>query len=155
MGEKKKKLIEMMNSTPDGMPAGTGMPSGMPPFTPPNLFGPKPPMSSPMAMFQEEKKDMVPPINKALEDIPVKKEEKPTFDVDELVRKIDAKIAELEKEEERNKEQLNSKPKKEIQEEIEVLDTPSDHKKEEKKVNLSLEEYDDVDDDFFDDFFDE
>ncbi len=156
--EKKKKLIEMMNSTPDGTSTGSGMPSGMPPFTPPNLFGStppiKPPMSSPMAMFQEEKKEEIPPINKALEDIPVKKEEKPTFDVDELVRKIDAKIAELEKEEERNKEQFHPKPKEEVQEEIEILDAPSS-KEEEKKVNLSLEEYDDVDDDFFDDFFDE
>ena len=67
------------------------------------------------------------------------------FDVDELVKKIDAKIAELEEEEKRAKEEQAKEEKKE-----EVKPLPVENKE---PVNLKLE--DSEEDDFFDDFFDE
>ena len=83
------------------------------------------------------------------------------FDVDELVKKIDAKIAELEEEEKRNKEQEEKKqaskevPKlsEEKPTKVEKVEKVQEEKKEESKAsNLQIE--DDDDDDFFDDFFD-
>ena len=85
------------------------------------------------------------------------------FDVDELVKKIDAKIAELEAEEKRAKEE----EKKEENSNIEKLDTNIELPKEEKNsieeiteqkepkpsANLSLDD-ETEEDDFFDDFFD-
>ena len=70
------------------------------------------------------------------------------FDVDELVRKIDAKIAELEEEEKREQEAQKSK-------EQPVVETLQDTevKEETAKPSIKLEEEVD-DDDFFDDFFD-
>ena len=65
------------------------------------------------------------------------------FDVDELVKKIDAKIAELEEEERKNKE-LEEKSNEKVEEE----------KKEEKKEETELKLDEEDDDDFFDDFFD-
>jgi uncharacterized protein (DUF4415 family) len=79
------------------------------------------------------------------------------FDVDELVKKIDAKIAELEEEEKRNKEaQEKEKNDEEDKAPIESDEKVSNEVKEEKKeqVNLKLDDSED-DDDFFDDFFDE
>ena len=96
--QKKKKLLEMMNSTDMGMPSGDG--GMMPPFLPPNLFAKKEP--SPFNM-ESSSIPSKPQINQAIEPV-TKKEVAPSFDVDELVKKIDAKIAELEKEEALNKE---------------------------------------------------
>ena len=86
------------------------------------------------------------------------------FDVDELVRKIDAKIAELEAEEKKNQEE-----EKKAQETVEKLSSEpvetTDNEPYEEKVkpekpsvsstntNLNLDD-DQDDDDFFDDFFD-
>ena len=94
---------------------------------------------------------------------------KPSFDVDELVKKIDAKIAELEKEEAMNKQKQQQKldamkakeekPVKDVSPVKEVVNVPIPEVKSvvneqpKKEVNLSLD--DDDDDDFFDDFFDE
>ena len=97
------------------------------------------------------------------------------FDVDELVKKIDAKIAELEEEERRNKEaeEKHAKTTTEVEDPVitesisndsieSVLQEPIPKKKEEKKstvpetkpvMNLRLDDSDE-DDDFFDDFFD-
>ena len=86
------------------------------------------------------------------------------FDVDELVRKIDAKIAELEREEELER-QKGSKTKgpSSTKEETTVVNnvqpvqaTPSVNVnvQVEKPANIELEELDEDDDDFFDDFFD-
>ena len=83
------------------------------------------------------------------------------FDVDELVKKIDAKIAELEAEERRNSAQTEEKS--ESVPEASVVETkpvtasvdvsvPKETAKPE--VNLKLEDNDE-EDDFFDDFFDE
>ena len=96
------------------------------------------------------------------------------FDVDELVKKIDAKIAELEEEEKRNKEE--EERKKAEARELPRLSEESDddsiesireeklpEKKEEEKkpvveekpsTNIQIDEDADDDDDFFDDFFD-
>ena len=82
------------------------------------------------------------------------------FDVDELVKKIDAKIAELEEEERKNKaeEEANNANEASVDDDNEdtkeISSTPIKEEKQEKPVNLKLEE-DDDDDDFFDDFFDE
>ena len=74
------------------------------------------------------------------------------FDVDELVKKIDAKIAELEAEEQRNKEEeKKTETVSEVNEKPEVSTTPV---VDNKPVNLKLDDQEE-DDDFFDDFFDE
>ncbi len=99
-------------------------------------------------------------------DSSVEKENDLGFDVDELVRKIDAKIAELEAEEQREKEEEERKKKEKEQKESAGKETmkqaevgqPKEAKIEEenKKVSLEIEDDndDDDDDDFFDDFFD-
>ena len=92
-----------------------------------------------------------------------------SFDIDSLVKKIDAKIAELEKEEAMNKQKqqqkldamkaVEPKPVKDVSPVKEVVNSPIPEVKPvvkeqpKKAVNLSLD--DDDDDDFFDDFFDE
>ena len=94
------------------------------------------------------------------------------FDVDELVKKIDAKIAELEAEEQRNKEEEKKNATTPVKEEkpvvVDKLADNSvhqvlDHVEEEEKKplpdakplpSLNLDDDDDDDDDFFDDFFD-
>ena len=81
------------------------------------------------------------------------------FDVDELVKKIDAKIAEIEEEERRNK-QLKEEKKEVPEANIEKEELPKnsihdiiDNKKNSNSINnIDLEE--ENDDDFFDDFFD-
>jgi len=89
------------------------------------------------------------------------------FDVDELVRKIDAKIAELEAEEKKNQEEEERKKKEEREKLPEVPEAPIvsnsiESLYEERKPvvsnppvssNLTLDD-DGDDDDFFDDFFD-
>ena len=90
------------------------------------------------------------------------------FDVDELVKKIDAKIAEIEAEEKRNKEAMEMEKKEELSSPLEgisnvdekphnsiqdLLNQSSNSKKETiKEATIDLD--DDNDDDFFDDFFD-
>ena len=87
------------------------------------------------------------------------------FDVDELVRKIDAKIAELEEEERRVKEEEKAQAEKEepkvtidasIKEEKNSINEIHQEKERvaPQPVNLSLDDESEDDDDFFDDFFD-
>ena len=96
------------------------------------------------------------------------------FDVDELVKKIDAKIAELEEEEKREKEKqekekqansnINNKPtaipstniaKKEeiIPQNNNTISNKNEVKVGQQEINLDLQDNEE-DDDFFDDFFD-
>ena len=91
------------------------------------------------------------------------------FDVDDLVRKIDAKIAELEASEKEKKEQEEKKkaenpivstgspheklPVEEKKTSINEIYDKKEEKKEAPKVHIDLDD-DDDDDDFFDDFFD-
>lgn len=141
--QKKKKLLEMMNSADIGAPSDGG---SIPSFVPPNLFAnSNKPEPNPFNMDTPRKM----PINQALE--PSKKEPPmPNFDVDELVKKIDAKIAELEKEEALAKEKEKMESKK--VEEARTVEAPRAEIK--PKVNLNLDDNNDTDDDFFDDFFD-
>ena len=174
--KKKEKLLEMMNSSnPNG--EGGNTPPG---FVPPNLFGigaganNNPmggAMSNPTGMPRPNNSmnnnPMPPFMNPNMESNAGPK--KPSFDVDELVKKIDAKIAELEKEEAMNKQKqqqkleamkaVEPKPVKDVSPVKEVVNSPIPEVKPvvkeqpKKAVNLSLD--DDDDDDFFDDFFDE
>ena len=142
--EKKKKLLEMMNDMDDDDDKGhdsnpfTGRPQGPTHMMPP--FGDN--------SFNS---------NRHSDDSPI--------DVDDLVKKIDAKIAELEKEEAEEKKKTESEKKEEI---LEPKEDKKEEKKEEivesnkeekksKETNLDLDDNDDDDDDdddFFDDFFD-
>ena len=122
----------------------------------------------------QEFKNPIPEITQSrpMKDNPQTKNDDLGFDVDELVRKIDAKIAELEEEERKNKEQGEKISKKQETEEkkesISVASSepvsqkeenplPIPQKKEETKEapsnNLVLDDEED-DDEFFDDFFD-
>lgn len=174
--KKKEKLLEMMNSSnPNG--EGGSTPPG---FVPPNLFGigagannnpmgggiPNP-TGMPRPNNTMNNNQMPPFMNPNTESNAGPK--KPSFDVDELVKKIDAKIAELEKEEAMNKQKQQQKldaikskeekPVKDVSPVKEVVNVPIPEVKSvvneqpKKEVNLSLD--DDDDDDFFDDFFDE
>ena len=106
-------------------------------------------------IFQPYKNDVPRPSTPSIVDDDDDDDDDLGFDVDELVKKIDAKIAELEEEEKRAKEE-NDKASEVDEEEVEEekplpVNKPVDNKQ---PVNLKLEESKD-DDDFFDDFFDE
>ena len=181
--KKKEKLLEMMNSN-NANPNGGSTPPG---FVPPNLFGigagsnsnangnpmggPMPTpngMGMPRPNHQMNTNPMPSFMNPNMENTG-NASSKPSFDVDELVKKIDAKIAELEKEEAMNKQKQQQKleamkpkepkPVKDVSPVKEVVNSPIPEVKPvvkeqpKKEVNLSLD--DDDDDDFFDDFFDE
>lgn len=144
--KKKEKLLEMMN----GNNGETLDRRQEPSFVPPNLFGigggsnnnpysGSHPTNNQMPAFMNPNSVNEQP-------------KKPTFDVDELVKKIDAKIAELEKEEEMNKKREQQLKEVKAKEEP-VPPSKSPLQEPKKEVNLSLD--DDDDDDFFDDFFDE
>ena len=155
--QKKKKLLEMMNSADtdnksiapqhellenrarNSFADVHNQPSSIPGFPPMGMF----PNVSPV---REEK-----PKNDGL-----------GFDVDDLVKKIDAKIAELEKEEEvekKKQEQMQKDNQKSNVSKVdsnETTDLISSHdlvQKNEKLNNLNLDDEED-DDEFFDDFFD-
>ena len=172
-----------MNSN-NANPNGGSTPPG---FVPPNLFGigagsnanGNPmgvPMSTPNGMgmprpnHQMNTNPMPSFMNPSMGNESNNATKKPSFDVDELVKKIDAKIAELEKEEAMNKQKQQQKleamkakepkPVKDVSPVKEVVNSPIPEVSEmpkveqpKKEVNLSLD--DDDDDDFFDDFFDE
>ena len=137
--EKKKKLMEMMNSA-DGENTGGMMP---PPFPMMPPFGEKP-------SIPRNDIPMPPIMSQANGDKDLLGSD---FNVDELVKKIDAKIAELEEEERKNKEA--EEKKKEISKMEVIGDKESEivHKDKIIEKNLDLED-DDDDDEFFDDFFD-
>ena len=147
--EKKKKLLEMMNSADNDMENTSNM-SGMPGI--PNMpgfpnFGPRVPIGG--NPFQQEvskpqKSKLDESTNKNTTD----------FNVDELVKKIDAKIAELEEEERRNKKEQEEKKQSAKLEVIGDKESEIIHKGKESEKNLNLDDDDDDDDEFFDDFFD-
>ena len=169
--EKKKKLMDMMNSADGSSPTSpfvNGMP-GMPPL--PNMPG-MPPLPNMSGLPSMDSKPSSTPKNSSIPSMPpmfsqnlsnMGKEKDDGFNVDDLVKKIDAKIAELEAEERAAK-------KKEEEERKKVSDssgstTVSNQNKKvvdaellkeepvKKTVDLTLDD-DDDDDDFFDDFFD-
>lgn len=173
--EKKKKLLEMMNSN-DDMPTSPFGGAGLP-----NPFGSLPINNSPFSNNRQNFENIssipglpsdmnkkgvsnnpfglqgLPPIFNQAPNIgssPSKKDN--GINVDDLVKKIDAKIAELEEEEKRAA--LEEKKKKDSP----AIDTISESKtkpvlddeKGKKTADINLELNDDDDDDFFDDFFD-
>ena len=173
--QKKKKLLEMMNAAAedDGdIPGGARpMPFGFPPMGDRD--------NAPIPDFltrrqvREEEKPSVPDFEtfrrkveeEGRRDRPVPAtNRKPDedddlgFDVDELVRKIDAKIAELEAEEkreqeEKEKEAVEKKPVEEKKEEVTEKKPLEETKEEVSTTPIKLED-EKEDDDFFDDFFD-
>ena len=186
--EKKKKLLEMMNSADESDREISALPNSLPRSNP--FVGALPqevqaarqqhPQQVPdfltreMSPVSEERRMSSSPFGMMPSgySTPFRKEEKEEddddlgFDVDELVKKIDAKIAELEEEERREKEQAKEKEQKEemapVEEKEETPDADivdskeeKEEQTEEKKETLKLDEdTSDDDDDFFDDFFD-
>ena len=178
--QKKKKLLEMMNAAENNsdMPSG-GMFGGFPPMggamKNPFMPGSMPssqPHSTPrnemnpfITSHQEMPANIIPQkpvVNSKVEEDD--DDNNVSFDVDELVRKIDAKIAELEEEEKQNK--LKEKKEKasavdENNDSVEKADSSSQDRKDVKEAqvvdtksnDLELDD-DDDDDEFFDDFFD-
>lgn len=114
------------------------------------VFVPSESKPSPVAEFAQT------PSVKPLEKESSSKDDGFNFDVDELVKKIDAKIAELEEEEKRNKAQEVShqeiKPTPPI-DNVKPLETTPVVENKTNVNNLELSD-DESDDDFFDDFFD-
>ncbi len=168
--QKKKKLLEMMNAADDsdrGVEGGmrpSGFPFELPPMrerettqTVPDFL-----TRNPGVISREEKPsipdfetfkrqmDEVETSPRSVMTTPKQVEEDDDdlgFDVDELVRKIDAKIAELEAEEKREAEEEEKKRQSQIQEEPPVNTEPT-------TAPIKLDEAEADDDDFFDDFFD-
>ena len=114
------------------------------------VFVPSENKPSPIADFTQT------PSVKPLEKESSSKDDGFNFDVDELVKKIDAKIAELEEEEKRNKAQET--PQQEIKpttpiDNVKPLETTPVVENKTNVNNLELSD-DESDEDFFDDFFD-
>lgn len=138
--EKRKQLLKMMSE------ANLEGQSGGAPMIPPNLLERQP--ITPNAMPNKE-----PNMNPAFAQKPAAPTPAPMLDVDELVKKIDAKIAELEEEEKRQKEAEEKQAK---EQKAQVIEQPvMTETKQEAKPAVTLELTDEDDDDFFDDFFDE
>ncbi len=170
--QKKKKLLEMMNAADEGDNGGRGnVPFGFPPMGD-RESAPRVPEFLTRRPVMDEERPSIPDFEtfrkhierqeepaRPVPAIPTPKKEEDDdlgFDVDELVRKIDAKIAELEAEEKREQEEKNKEANKEVKEEpnTEVATKPVEEKKEEKSTApIKLDEEAD-EDDFFDDFFD-
>jgi type IV secretion system protein VirD4 len=188
---KKKKLLEMMNQSSDESSSSSSsqMKTPMNPFEDRRMSPFEPRQTSPFGVGFEAKNETPNNIPRSIigndNTLNVsrfgefdKKEEKPQvpstlpikdtqedeieFDVDELVKKIDAKIAELEREEELERQKSkalggSSSATVETVRRPVVVETPSvTIEKEEPKQteNIVLHDIDEDDDDFFDDFFD-
>ena len=158
--KKKQKLMEAMNDPNGGMLGG--LPGGMPS----SIFGGQAPRTNPVMMPNMMNDQMPKPSSSGL-------------NVDDLIKKIDAKIAEIEEEEKRQqeerKEEISKQDKveekkeepKETKEETldRILSTPkpvavSENPKEDliihdDKLKDELKEEEISDDQFFDDFFDD
>lgn len=149
-GKKKEKMEAMMNGS-DSSPMGGGNPFGgmSNPFASPNPF-------SGMGGGENPFSGLGAPSSSSLPKNPFGEEslnsilgnssnsggsEEPSFNVDDLVKKIDAKIAELEEEERREQEESKRKEQKVIDAEIED------------KKDKDLYEEGTYSDDFFNDFF--
>lgn len=174
--QKKKKLLEMMNAADDDKNINMAprpnmdMMSRMPnPFMQSISQNNSRDMSNPFLEPKERiemsaKNNNKQPFNPFLNDTDASSKDNGIgFDVDELVKKIDAKIAELEEEERKNKEEDNklkqSTDDNHIVKEVvnEKQDISNDNTKDDNKHvttnNLIIEDEED-DDEFFDDFFD-
>jgi len=86
--------------------------------------------------------------------------ENESYDIDDLIKKIDAKIAELENEEEHDKKEVKGEKKEQTELVIKTEEKNTEPKIEEIKINTNIDEVidaikeeDNSDDQFFDDFF--
>lgn len=144
--KRQKKINDMLNGKPGpsipGMPPmpgmnmpGMGMPSmpsmNMPSMGMPPIPGMNMPGMSPMSQSDN----------------------KTPFNVDDLVKRIDAKIAELEEEERKEKEEQEKKAKQEQQLESKIVKEESNIKEVPMPKTINTREV--TDDQFFDDFFSE
>ncbi len=176
------KIPNPLGTMSGGLPSGMGMPNpfslpnmgAMPGAGMPNPFANKSmPASTPLSTMPSMPgmNNSVPSFDQNLGDMGGSKNpfgamesNGGNINLDELVKKIDKKIAELEEEEKRNTEEEQKKKGKEAlltanttfsaKSDIKDADSfPSSSVKQDTKVSLQLNE-DDDDDDFFDDFFD-
>lgn len=136
--KKRQKLFEMMDESQSGSMAQPGMGGGsFPSFTPPNLFDINRPTPSPVSESRTPS----------------------GFDVDDLVKKIDAKIAQLEEEEKQShlgKKVQSPEKREEIIPEKEEVSLPKEDKAIVHPENFTFDPtLDEDDDNFLDDFFDE
>ena len=133
---KKKKLMEMMNSGEGGSPFPGGIPGGMPnmPASPfpgglpgmggmPNIGGMNP--FGDMSNTGDKRNNTTPrtPFETFPGNTSNNTKDNSEFNIDDLVKKIDAKIAEIEAEEKRQKELEEKQKDKDIKEEIPTKDT--------------------------------
>lgn len=141
--EKKKRLLEMMNASDEKSKNIDNVHEEQINVQTPNPFGniQSPPMFMPPFGLNSSNQ--------------ISKEASPDFDVDELVRKIDAKIAELEEEEKKNNENNKPESKNSSNTKNDEQKGSNNDKQEQKapSIDITLDD-DDDDDDFFDDFFD-
>lgn len=141
--KRQKKINDMLNGNgmPNPMPGMPAMPGmmGMPgmPAMPGMMGMPGMPNMNNMPATPQPNKN-------------------PGFNVDDLVKRIDAKIAELEEEERKEKEE-QEKAKKEIKPEVSVPEEKKEEISEVKEVSKpkTIETREITDDQFFDDFFSE
>lgn len=161
--EKKRKLLEMMNAAEEdddtddvpikNMPFSPGMGGGMfPPF-----MGMREETPFDNRDIRDNRREEYNPLSKT------DSSNEPSLNIDDLVKKIDQKIAELEEEErlekEKNKQQEENSKVKETSNDFKVEEIHDanieEEKHESKKEPISFDLDDDQDDDeFFDDFFD-
>ena len=196
--QKKKKLLEMMNNADVDK---KNLPSNMPPIDLMKQAGSNPSQGLPDFLTRkdepaEDKKDFeLPPMEFGMgrgksasparpiskperlsDPVPEEDDEDFGFNVDELIKKIDAKIAEIEAEEEKEAkatipavkpiEKLEESvyepttlPKFETAKPVAVPEQPKELPRLQEEpvkpsINLEIPEENDDDDDFFDDFFD-
>jgi len=138
--KKQEKMESMINETSTSSPFGGSNPfGGVNPFGgSSNPFGGSSPFGSGTNPFGSPKESM-PTLNSLLGNEPTSKTD--SFNVDELVKKIDAKIAELEEEERKEQEAKKDEKNKIIEGEL-------DNKEDEKLYDKGT-----FGDDFFNDFF--
>ena len=176
---KKKKLLEMMNQDSNSSNDSSEGPTKVPPMNPfeqrmkqsmERKDVPKE-VTIPKEREIPETKEIKPPVREEVNpfsngNIPFKPkvadpddndEKELEFDVDELVKKIDAKIAELEREE--ALERQKSKTRGPSSDKPTVVpkyteEKPVINEETKKPVDINLNELEEDDDDFFDDFFD-
>lgn len=133
--KKTEQLMEMMNNQQGGAPVGGGMMGGMSGMTGlpnmPGMMGGMPPM--PGMMGQPRPSAMPGSQN------PMTSPKSGGLNVDDLVKKIDAKIAEIEAEEKRQ-EEIARKEKEAQQEKINKEESLSVEKEPEKEEKIEIEE---------------
>lgn len=194
--KKKEKLMEMMANggslppIPGGMPSsGGGMPNGFPAFPGmptgisnrnPNSAMPFPTPSAPTSNMsvQAPTTPVTPSPMAPATSTPMPPKETPEFNVDDIIRKIDAKLAEIDAEEKRAKEAASSKEtspmnKPSIDDYLQKMNQTTAHQakpvpdvkpkpteptfssKIVHEEKIPKREVDITDDQFFDDFFDD